>query len=215
MLPKHLKLSLSVTSLLLFLIWMSHAVAGQVQFAWDAPTNPDGTPVTEVAGYYLYWQDSSGVLQRVDVGNQTTYTLPDLTGGMTYTVDVTAYDDADNESGPSNTVTVTIPLTPANTTVTDLDGDSKADLVWRNTTTGDLAIWLMDGLTLKQGKVIAARKDLAWQIVGLGDVDGDGKADLVWRNTTTGDLAIWLMDGLTLKQGQGIAWGVDLAWQIQ
>jgi FG-GAP-like repeat/Fibronectin type III domain len=211
MLPKHLKLSLSVTSLLLFLVLMSHAVAGQAQFAWDAPANSDGTPVADLAGYYLYWQDSTGVLQRVDVGNQTTYTLTNLPGGMTYTVDVTAYDTAGNESDPSNTVTVTVPLT----TATDLDGDGKADLVWRNTATGDVAIWLMDGLTLKQGKVIAARKNLAWQIVELGDVDGDGKADLVWRNTTTGDLVFWLMDGLTLKQGQGIAWGKDLAWQIQ
>jgi hypothetical protein len=164
MLPKHLKLSLSVTSLLLFFIWMSHAVAGQARFAWDAPTNLDGTPVADLAGYYLYWQDSTGVLQHVDVGNQTTYTLTDLAAGMTYTVDVTAYDTAGNESDPSNTVTVTVPLTPANTTATDLDGDGKADLVWRNTTTGDLAIWLMDGLTLKQGQGIASGVDLAWQI---------------------------------------------------
>src|SRR5262249_40472547 len=143
MLSNRLKLSLSVTPLLLFLIWMSHAVAGQARFAGDAPINPDGPPATEVAGYYLYWQDSAGVLQRVDVGNQTTYLLPDLAEGMTYTVDVTAYDTAANESDPSNTVTVTIPLTLTNTAF-DVDGDGKADLVWRNTLTGQVAIWLMN-----------------------------------------------------------------------
>jgi len=86
--------------------------------------------------------------------------------------------------------------------------------VWRNTTTGDVAIWLMDGLTPTQGKVIASGMDLAWQIAGISDVNGDGKADLVWRNTTTGDVAIWLMDGLTPTQGKVIARKV-LAWQMQ
>jgi len=33
--------------------------------------------------------------------------------------------------------------------VGDLDGDGKADLVWRNNHSGDVAEWLMDGATLK------------------------------------------------------------------
>jgi hypothetical protein len=97
----------------------------------------------------------------------------------------------------------------------DFNGDGKADILWRNTSTGDVAGWLMNGVTVKQGAGIYAGVPLAWQIVGVGDLDGDGKADLVWRNTSTGDVAGWLMNGVTVKQGAGIYAGVPLAWQIQ
>ncbi len=33
------------------------------------------------------------------------------------------------------------------TNVGDFNGDGKADLVWRNASTGQTAIWLMGGLT--------------------------------------------------------------------
>jgi hypothetical protein len=29
-----------------------------------------------------------------------------------------------------------------------MNGDGKTDLIWRNTSTGQLVYWLMDGLTL-------------------------------------------------------------------
>jgi hypothetical protein len=31
--------------------------------------------------------------------------------------------------------------------VADFNGDGKADLVWRNATTGDTSMWLMNGTT--------------------------------------------------------------------
>jgi hypothetical protein len=69
-----------IMPLLLLSGWLSPALAGQVRLAWNATTTyTDGTPVTELAGYHLYVQDSAGGTQRVDVGNQTTYTLNGLT----------------------------------------------------------------------------------------------------------------------------------------
>lgn len=63
----------------------------------------------------------------------------------------------------------------------DLDGDGKADIVWRHTSNGTTAIWLMNGTTIASlsfpGGVPAA-----WEIVGIGDVNADGKADVMWRN---------------------------------
>src|SRR5436190_37063 len=82
----------------------------------------------------------------------------------------------------------------------DVDGDGKADLVWRNTQTGDLAVWLMNGAAVRQGPVVAPGVPLTWQVAHIGDLDGDGKADLVWRNTQTGDVAVWLMNGTNVKQ---------------
>ena len=95
----------------------------------------------------------------------------------------------------------------------DFNDDGKSDILWRNTT-GDVAVWLMNGVSLEQAATVAPGVDLAWQIVGVGDLDGDGKADLVWRLTTTGDVAVWLMNGLSVKQGAGVEAGVPLAWQI-
>ena len=46
----------------------------------------------------------------------------------------------------------------------DLDGDGKADLVWRNLETGDVAAWLMDGVVLKQLGLVYAGVPLTWQI---------------------------------------------------
>lgn len=51
--------------------------------------------------------------------------------------------------------------------VRDLDGDGKADLVWRQVQSGDVAAWLMNGVQVKQGPVIAPGVPLAWQIVGV------------------------------------------------
>ena len=47
----------------------------------------------------------------------------------------------------------------------DTNHDGKADLVWRHSQTGDVAVWLMDGVTIKQGPVVGAGVPLAWQIV--------------------------------------------------
>jgi hypothetical protein len=98
--------------------------------------------------------------------------------------------------------------------VGDLDGDGKADLVWRNTQTGDAAEWLMNGASVKSYATLAAGLDRAWQVTGVGDLDGDGKADLVWRNAQSGDAAEWLMKGATVKSYSTLAAGLDRAWQI-
>jgi hypothetical protein len=99
--------------------------------------------------------------------------------------------------------------------VGDLDGDGKADLVWRETNTGDVGAWLMNGLSTATTGVIAGAVPAAWVIADVGDLDGDGKADLVWRETNTGDVGAWLMNGLSTATTGVIAGAVPLAWEIQ
>jgi len=96
----------------------------------------------------------------------------------------------------------------------DLDGDGKADLVWFNSATGDVAVWLMDGSAIRVPGLVGTVNDLNWQIEGIGDFDGDGKADLIWRKTNSGDVAVWLMDGVSLKQPAYITQVNDLNWSI-
>ena len=72
----------------------------------------------------------------------------------------------------------------------DFNGDGKSDILWRNTSTGDNAIWKSgDAATCQQCAGHLA--DQNWKIAGTGDFNGDGKSDILWRNTSTGDNAIW------------------------
>lgn len=68
----------------------------------------------------------------------------------------------------------------------DINGDGKADLLWRNTN-GRFAYWLMNGATVSL-KSASVPVDLSYKLVAIGDFNGDGKTDLVWDN----NVAIWL-----------------------
>ena len=94
----------------------------------------------------------------------------------------------------------------------DVDGDGKADLVWRHTISGEVAIWLMDGPTIASSGLVAG-VPLDWEMAGAGDVDGDGKADVIWRHSTTGTVALWLMNGLTITS-VGFPGGATTDWEI-
>ena len=71
--------------------------------SWDAPiTNADGTPLTDLAGYKIYYGISSGDYSVIiNVGNVTAYRVRNLAPG-TYYFAVTAYDKEGNESAYSN-----------------------------------------------------------------------------------------------------------------
>jgi len=101
---------------------------------------------------------------------------------------------------------------PTRNEVGDVNGDGKADLVWRNTSDGNTAIWLMDGTAIGSSG-FPGGVPLVWQIAGVGDVNGDGTADIIWRNSTTGTVAVWLMNGLTITS-VGFPGSASLAWQI-
>jgi hypothetical protein len=79
---------------------------GTIRLAWDPPTtNVDGSPLTDLAGYKIYYGTASGTYgQPIDVGNVTTYTLTGLVQGQTYYIAATAYDTSNNQSGFSNEV---------------------------------------------------------------------------------------------------------------
>jgi hypothetical protein len=49
----------------------------------------------------------------------------------------------------------------------DFNSDSQPDLIWRNTTTGDNAVWYMNGATRTGSAFLDALYDLSWKIVGI------------------------------------------------
>jgi len=118
-------------------------------------------------------------------------------------------------SQTSNKVRAAVPVRPNGVTASnDLDGDGKADILWRNSSTGSVVVWFMNGATRLSGAFVATGVDPAWQIAGIGDFDGDGKADILWRNSSTGSVVLWLMNGATKVGAAFVATGVDPTWQI-
>jgi len=69
------------------------------------------------------------------------------------------------------------------------------DILWRNTSTGALRVWIMSGISRADVVNVAgaAPPSLDWDVAGTGDFDGDGFADIWWRNHLTGQLMIWRM----------------------
>ncbi|MFZ3137393.1 MAG: fibronectin type III domain-containing protein, partial [Thermodesulfovibrionales bacterium] len=91
--------------------------SGQAILSWEAPTtNEDGTSLTDLAGYKIYYGTTTGnYTQNIDVGNVTTYTFSNLTNGSTYIFVATAYNTARIESSYSNEVSKSIPSAQSNT----------------------------------------------------------------------------------------------------
>jgi hypothetical protein len=91
---------------LVILFSVSIATAGDILLEWDAPTtNEDGTVLTDLAGYKLYYGSAPGIYdQNIDLGNITN-TSQSLPPGMYYFA-VTAYDTSGNESKYSDEVSI-------------------------------------------------------------------------------------------------------------
>jgi len=111
----HRSLLLCLLSFFVFslvsLYYGSEVYAGQATLSWVAPSiNEDGTPLTDLAGYKIYYGTASGnYTQNVDAGNVTTYAFTNLTDGKTFYFVATAYNAAKFESKYSNEISKTIP----------------------------------------------------------------------------------------------------------
>jgi hypothetical protein len=87
---------------------------------WTPPTqNNNGSPITGLAGYKIYWKSSASGsytdAQSKDVGNVSSVTIQSVTGSSSaiYYFAATAYNSSGAESGFSNTVRNGVPLAPA------------------------------------------------------------------------------------------------------
>jgi len=92
------------------------AQAAQVQLAWDPPVYPNGTSVTTLAGYKLYYgRNTRNYPFVVNVGKQTNYTITNLASGTIYFA-VTAYtvngEESDFSAELSTIITDSTPSNP-------------------------------------------------------------------------------------------------------
>ncbi len=128
----------------------------------------------------------------------------------TYVLRLTATDGALSTSAD---VTITVNNATTTNEPHDLNGDGTADLVWRNSLSGEVAGWLMNNATIASVGVVAGVSS-EWEIEGMGDVDGDRQADIVWRHPSSGSVAVWLMNGLMIKS-VGVPGGAATNWSIK
>ena len=92
------------------------------------------------------------------------------------------------------------------------DGFSD-DILWQNTSSGQVSIWEMSGNKLVGGGPVTPNPGPAWKAIGTGDFNDDGHSDVLFQNTSTGQVSIWEMDGNKLIGGGPVSPnpGPDLA----
>ena len=87
-----------------FSIIVTQVGVGSMSLSWTAPTeNTDGTPLTDLAGYKLYYGRSTGSYDnsiQIDNSSVTTYRIDNLASN-TYYVVVTSFDATGVESAYS------------------------------------------------------------------------------------------------------------------
>ena len=156
-------------------------------------------------------------------GSSTTFVVsfdPDTTGTKNATLSINNDDSDENPynfeiQGTGTEIPIDIPSQPNNWElqgIGDFDGDSKADILWRDPSTGKNQLWFMDGETvLSTNNINFASTN--WQIKGVNDFNGDDKADILLRNSVTGENVFWLFDGAT-RIGGGKINSVVLDWNV-
>ena len=87
----------------------SSTYSGTVSFAWHPPDeNTDGTPLTDLTGYKIYYGTSpNNYTYSIDLGYTTVATIEVLSEGMSCFA-FTAYNSLGNESNYSSEICTTI-----------------------------------------------------------------------------------------------------------
>src|SRR6267142_4816756 len=98
----------------------------------------------------------------------------------------------------------------------DFNGDGKSDVLWRNSSTGENYIYLMNAIAIAGEGYVRTVADQSWQVAGVGDFNGDGKSDILWRNSATGENYLYPMDGLAILPSEAYLRTVsDTQWQVK
>jgi hypothetical protein len=96
--------------------------------------------------------------------------------------------------------------------VGDFDGDGSTDILWRDSNTGVVSIWFLNGTSLRSSGNVGVITG-TWQVAQTGDYNGDGDTDILWLDGS-GNLAMWLMNGPTVISSIGLG-NVGTTWSVQ
>ncbi len=79
----------------------------------------------------------------------------------------------------------------------DFNGDGMPDILWQNTTTGQIGIYIMNGTNFASW-VNLGTVPTDWKAVAAGDFSGSGSSDILFENTSTGQCGFYIMNGTTV-----------------
>jgi len=97
----------------------------------------------------------------------------------------------------------------------DFNGDGVPDILWRDSTAGTVAIWLLNsgGTVQSTATVNVVPTSSTWAINETGDYDGNGMSDILWVDGS-GNVAIWFMNGATIASTANLG-NVGTSWTVQ
>jgi hypothetical protein len=192
----------------------------------DFPSMSNAQRVAAVtAGANLHWtgtnvRAASGLLSAGKVGDHVRMYAP----GVVVDESAIHFDTSlapTQVMGPSYTVPLQNPilelrlLRDLGWTVTraahDFNGDGKSDILWRNSSTGAISVWLMNGALVQQA-ISLGQVANTWSIVGQRDFDGSARHDMLWRSNTGGTF-VWFLNGAGVTSTADIG-TVPIGWTI-
>ena len=139
------------------------------------------------------------------VGLTSSLTIP-VVSGTTYYIAVDGYN-ADSGS-------VQLNITSDKPAKNDFNADGKADILWRNSVSGDNYLYFMNGAALINHGAINTVSDLNWKIAGTSDFNADGNSDILWRHAITGQNYLYMMSGTGIINHGPINTISDPGWKI-
>src|SRR5438874_999752 len=96
----------------------------------------------------------------------------------------------------------------------DFNGDGRSDILWRNSSTGENYVYLMNGLSILNEGYVRTVASQNWEVAGVADFNGDLRADILWRNRATGENYIYFMNGTTIANEGYLRTVADLNWKM-
>jgi hypothetical protein len=97
----------------------------------------------------------------------------------------------------------------------DFNGDGIPDILWRDNTSGTVAIWFLNSSGNVQSTASLGIVPISstWSIAQTGDYNADGMSDILWTDAS-GDVAIWFMSGSTISSTASLG-NVGTGWTVQ
>ena len=91
----------------------------------------------------------------------------------------------------------------------DFLGDGKSDILWRNSSTGQVVIWRGGSYASQELPVTVS---LDYEVAAVGDYNGDGRSDILWRNKRSGSNVVWRSGNI--GNGQSVTAVTNQGWKV-
>jgi hypothetical protein len=174
---------------------------GSAIYLAATPSFPNGVPFFSLSALPTLGPDQSSVL-TVSLNSAASSLAP---GRYTASIDFS------NAAALSLVTTRQVQLTVVPSLAHDYNGDGFGDIGWRNDTTNDLAIWLVQGTSVI-GSGGGGPIPASTMVVGQRDFNGDTKTDWLIRDAS-GNTNIWFLNGAQLASVSSLG-NIPTTWTI-